>query len=200
MSYYNEFRDGPAKYYQNRNTGQVIGMVYDNKMYFHHNSLNNLKELLDVNCDLIKDGYSEIVVPKEGAKIKLIRNNINLFSPHANQQFIVKETQGFRVILSNVETNDNLVIDLRNWVWEKIDCKPDVDIRSGDIIEKDGKKYKIILEEYIPPPKYKIGEIIGDGNVIVNTSCSGTTRYYTVYLKHEDELHMKSESEIESLK
>lgn len=200
MSYYNEFRDGPARYYQNRNTGQVIGMVYDNKMYFHHNSLNDLKELLDVYHNLIVDDYSEIVVPKEGTKIKLIRNNINPFSPHSNQQFIVKETQDFRVILSNTETNNNLVIDLRNWVWENVNKKSDVDIRSGDIIEKDGKKYKIILEEYIPPPKYKIGEIIGDGNVIVNTSCSGTTRYYTVYLKHEDELHMKSESEIESLK
>lgn len=202
--YYNEFKDSPAKYYQNKNTGRVIGVVdgFVSSMYFYYSSPRIKNELIQMSYDLEKEGYVKIVPPKTGDIILLKVNNINSFSPHVCHKFKVEEVNDFFVIMTNIETNENLAIDIRNWVWENTTPKEKVipDIKSGDIIEKDGKKYKIILEEYIPPPKYKIGEIIGDGNVIVNTSCSGTTRYYTIYLKHEDELHMKSESEIESLK
>lgn len=202
--YYNEFKDGLAKYYQSKNTGQVIGVVdnFAKLMYFHFKSTNIHKELFFVNCNLEEDGYSEIVPPKTGDIILLKSNNINLFSPHAGHQFKVKETQQFRIVLTNLATDENLVVDIRNWVWENITPKEKVipDIQSGDIIEKDGKKYKIILEEYIPPAKYAVGTVIRDGEcVIVNTSYSGTNRYYTVYIKDEDEIFMYRESQVDEI-
>lgn len=202
--YYNEFKDGPAKYYQSKNTGQVIGVIdgYNKPMYFHFKSTNVHNELFYVNCNLEEDGYSEIVPPKTGDIILLKFNRINMFSPHCGHQFKVQETRNFRIVLNNLVTNENLVIDIRNWVWEKItsEGKNDLDINDGDIIEKDGKQFIVTLTEVIPQ-KYPIGTVINDVFVIIDTCLTKDNkhRYYTLWNRKFGKIWYRREDEIPEL-
>lgn len=195
--YYNEPTHGIAEYYQNKANNQSIGVLRYcvPNLYFNiAPKTGKVIQVLDFNIS--ESGFEKIIPPKKGDIIRLIKNNINSRSPDTKSPY---EGCTFEVINSKEnlidlidKENKKFTININNWVWEDVledvlfeDDLNDSTINDGDTITKDGKKYRVKLEEIIEQ-KYELGDVIKELDaVVVDVNQRSTTWHYSCYFRKQ---------------
>lgn len=197
LIYYNEQSHGIAEYYQNRANGRSIGVLSNSIPNLYFNIAPKTGKVIQVlNFDIYGSGFEKIIPPKKGDIIRLLKNNINsrspdTKSPYEGSTFEVINSKENRIELIDKE-NRKFTININNWVWEDVleevlfeDDLNDSTINDGDTITKDGKKYRVKLEEIIEQ-KYELGDVIEELDaVVVDVTQRSTTWHYSCYFRKQ---------------